>query len=188
MKEFRLQKTVYTLLGLLCCVVGFAQSNYYKGYVIQLNGDTIKGEVRINPKKQLEQYQKVAFKDEKGLPKNYKPEKIKGYGYDNFSFISTEHEGEKVFIKLLSSGAINLFDVQFEVLIMNDIKTKTDYLMMKNGNDSFVRIKSGKMKKQLSDVMSDDAELVKQIEANKNLELENMVEVFNKYNVWASAR
>jgi hypothetical protein len=159
-----------------------AQSTFIKGYYLSLTGDTIRGEVKVNPKKEFDQYQKLTFKESNGLQRTYKSDKIKGYGYEKTSFVSGEYEGEKVFFKLLSRGVLNLYEVQYEVLLMNELRTKTDYLMKKTSSEEYVRIKSGRIKKQLTDVMSDDAEFVKQLEARKDLEPENLKEVFNSYN------
>lgn len=177
-----MKKITLALASLFLAFAINAQSSFVKGYYLTLTGDTVKGEVKVNPKKELDQYQKLAFKEANGMQRTFKSDKIKGYGYDKASFISGEYEGEKVYFKLLSKGVLNLYEVQYEVLLMNELRTKTDYLMKKTSSDEFVRIKSGRIKKQLTDVMADDSEFVKQLEARKDLEPENLKEVFNSYN------
>jgi hypothetical protein len=67
---------------------------------------------------------------------------------------------------------------------MNDIKVKSDYYMEKQSGE-FVKIKSGKFKKQVVEAMSDNEEIVKALE-EKKYEYENIVELFNAYNKSAS--
>jgi len=80
----------------------------------------------------------------------------------------------------LSKGTVNLYEAQIEVYQMNDIKVKSDYYMEKLAGE-FVKIKSGKFKKQVEEVMSDNVEIVKAL-ADKKYEYDNIVELFNAYN------
>ena len=69
-----------TLLALFLSLITFsanAQIAFVKGYIINEKGDTVKGEVKINPKKEQDNYSKVFFKDESGTQKNYKANKVK---------------------------------------------------------------------------------------------------------------
>jgi hypothetical protein len=178
-----MKKIVFFLLILpFACL---AQQTFIPGYVVDLKGDTLKGEIRYNPKKELDMYSKVGFKEVSGAQRTFKPEKIKAYGYDGKVFVSATIDGEAAFYKTLSHGAIDLFETQYETLQMNDIKLKNDFFMKKNGSSEFIRIKHNKFKKQLAEQMSDNSEIVKQLEENKNLEFENIIEVFNQYNSWA---
>ena len=63
---------------------------------------------------------------------------------------------------------------------MNEIRVKSDYYMEKEAGE-FVKIKSGKFKKQIVDVMGDNQEIVKGIE-DKKYDYDNILEVFNVYN------
>ena len=159
----------------------FAQAKYYSGYVILLNGDTLKGEVKKNPKHEYDNFAKAAFRKKEGAEiKTYNPTKIKEYSVDGVTFVSRNVDGEQVFVKRLSKGTVNLYEAQIEVLQMNDIKVKSDYYMEKKAGE-FVKIKSGKFKKQVEEVMSDNQEIVKALD-DKKYEYENIVELFNAYN------
>ena len=160
----------------------FAQTKYYPGYVIMLKGDTLKGEIKKNPKKEYDNFIKVAYRQSEGGPiKTFNPTKITEYCVDGFKYVSRNIDGEQVFIKLISSGAVNLYEAQIEVYQMNDLKIKSDYFMEKLGEAGPVKIKSGKFKKQVQEVMSDNEEIVKGLEDN-TYDYENIVEVFNSYN------
>ncbi len=159
----------------------FAQAKYFPGYVINLTGDTIKGEIKKNPKRDFDNFAKAAYRKKEGAEiKTYNPTKIKEYCVDGVTFVSRNVDGEQVFVKRLSVGTVNLYESQVEVLQMNDLKVKSDYYMEKI-NGAFVKIKSGKFKKQVEEVMSDNQEIVKAL-ADKKYEYENIVELFNAYN------
>ena len=162
-----------------------AQAKYYQGYVIMLTGDTLKGEIKKNPKKEYDNFAKAAYRKKEGSEiKTFAPNKIKEYTVDGTTFVSRNIDGEQVFVKRLSKGAVNLYKAQLEVYQMNDIKVKSDYFMEKKSGE-FVKIKSGKFKKQVEEVMSDNETIVKALE-DKKYEYENIVELFNAYNNTAS--
>jgi len=163
----------------------FAQAKYFPGYVIMLTGDTLKGELKKNPKRDFDNFAKAAYrKKDGGEIKTFNPTKIKEYCVDGVVFVSLNVGGDQVFVKRLSKGTVNLYESQIEVLQMNDIKVKSDYYMEKEAGE-FVKIKSGKFKKQVEEVMSDNEEIVKAL-ADKKYEYDNIVELFNAYNKSAS--
>jgi hypothetical protein len=158
-----------------------AQIKYFKGYVLMLNGDTLKGEVKKNLKKEFDNFCRAAYrKSDGGEIKTFRPDKIKEYCVDGVTFVSRNVDGEQVFVKRLSKGTMNLYEAQVEVLQMNDLKVKSDYYMEKEAGE-FVKIKSGKFKKQITDAMGDNQEIVKGLE-DKKYDYENIVELFNAYN------
>lgn len=185
-------KTIPTVPFLIVIIMlginlkGFSQTKYYKGYVVLLTGDTLLGEIRNNLKREFSNFSKATFrKTEKDPVKTYRPDKIKEYVVDGTAYISRNVGGEQVFVKRLSQGALNLYELQTEVMQMNDVKVKSDYYMEK-GAGEFVKIKSGKFKKQLTDVMADNQDVIKDIETEK-YEYDNILEVFNAYNKTATA-
>lgn len=158
-----------------------AQAKFFKGYVVLLNGDTLNGEIKKNMKKEFDNFSRASFRKVDGSElKTYRADKIKEYVVDGTTFVSRNVEGEQVFVKRLSKGSVNLYEAQVEVLQMNELKVKSDYYMEKEAGE-FVKIKSGKFKKQIVDVMGDNEEIVKGLE-DKKYDYENIVEVFNVYN------
>jgi hypothetical protein len=142
----------------------------------------LKGEVKKNLKKEFDNFAKVAIRKSEGAEiKTFNPTKVKEYMVDGVKYVSRNIDGEQVFIKLLSSGTVNLYEAQIEVMVMNEIKSKSDYYMEKAGETGPVKIKSGKFRKQVQEVMSDNEEIVKGLE-DKTYEYANIVEVFNTYN------
>jgi hypothetical protein len=158
-----------------------AQIKYYKGYVLLLNGDTLKGEIKKNLKKEFDNYNRAAFRKAEGSEiKTFRADKIKEYCVDGVTFVSRNVDGEQVFVKRLSKGNVNLYEAQIEVLQMNELKVKSDYYMEKEAGE-FVKIKSGKFKKQITDAMGDNEDIVKGLE-EKKYDYDNIVELFNTYN------
>lgn len=178
---------IFTLTVVVVAIVmafnsnAIAQAKYFTGYVIMLNGDTLKGEVKKNPKREFDNFTKASYRKKDGSEiKSFTPAKIKEYCVDGTTFVSRNIDGDQVFVKRLSKGSVNLYESQVEVMQMNDLKVKSDYYMEKTAGE-FVKIKSGKFKKQVEEAMSDNEEIVKALE-DKKYEYENIVELFNAYN------
>lgn len=158
-----------------------AQVKYFQGYVIMLNGDSLKGEIKKNMKREFDNFTKASYRKKDGSEiKSFGPSKIKEYSVDGVVFVSRNVEGEQVFVKRISKGALSLYESQIEVMQMNDIKVKSDYYIEKSGGE-FVKVKSSKFKKQMEDVMADNEEMVKALD-EKKYDYENIVEVVNAYN------
>ncbi|MGQ0827140.1 MAG: hypothetical protein ACT4ON_01970 [Bacteroidota bacterium] len=160
----------------------FAQVKYHPGYVVMLKGDTLKGEIKTNPKKEYDNFIKAAYRKSEGNEiKTFGPTKITEYCVNGITYVSRNIDGEQVFIKRISSGAVNLYEAQIEVYLMNELRIKSDYFMEKVGETGPIKIKSGKFKKQVQEVMGDNEVIVKGLE-DKTYDYENIVEVFNTYN------
>lgn len=180
-KNISLITLVVVTFVISLCSNAIAQAKYYPGYVILLNGDTLKGEIKKNPKREYDSFVKAQYRKKENVDmKTYNATKIKEYCVDGVTYVSRNVDGEQVFVKRLSKGTVNLYESQVEVMQMNEIRVKSDYYMEK-GNGEFVKIKSGKFKKQVTDVMADNEEIVKAVE-DKKYEYENIVELFEAYN------
>ena len=182
----KLNRILSLIVLVVAAIIGFhtnsnAQSTYYPGYVVQLNGDTLKGEIKKNPKREGDNFTKAAYRKKDGVDmKTFGPAKIKSYCVDGTIFVSRNVDGDQVFVKQISKGVVCLYEVQVEVMQMNEIKVRSDFYIEKHGGE-FVKIKSSKFKKQMTDAMSDNQEIVKGLE-DKTYDYENIVEVVNTYN------
>jgi len=177
-------KTILCSFMLVLSGYLFGQAGFVKGYVISLKGDTEFVEVKVNPKKTLEQYQKLTYKTANGLQKMVKPEKIKGYGFDNNHFIVDKYEGEDLFYKVLSSGALNLYQLQYEYMKMNEAAVQEDFFYKKAGSTHYEQLKPKKYKKQLKEVMAANADLAKKAEIVEEFNAAKLIELFEEYNTW----
>ncbi|MBA2613248.1 MAG: hypothetical protein H0U95_14865 [Bacteroidetes bacterium] len=173
------------LLALLISLTSFcanAQIGFVKGYIINEKGDTVKGELKINPKKEQDNYSKVFFKDDSGTQKNYKPNKVKAYGFGNQHYIAMDYEGELKFYKALARGEVSLYKMMFEVTNMNATSYDGEYYISRTDDKKMTPVKEGKFKKQLQEMMSGAAGYANDYDGDKKLNEEKAVEVINKYN------
>jgi hypothetical protein len=162
-----------------------AQVTFTKGYLVNEKGDTLRGEVKLNPKKEQDYYARVTFKDASGTQKNYKPAKVKAYGFDNEHFVSIINNDEGLFYKRLTNGAILLYKGAFEVVVMNKATWEFEYFLFKQGDKKLTDVKEGKFKKQLQEWMKDGQEYAEAYnDSDKKLNVESAIEVINKYNDW----
>lgn len=162
-----------------------AQITFVKGYFINEKGDTLKGEVKINPKKEHDNYNKVFFKDESGIQKNYKPnKKVKGYGFDNNHFVTITEDEETKFYKRLTTGDIILYKIAFEAINMNEVTYDFDYFLFRVGDKKMTNVKQNKFKKQLQEWMTGSAGFANDFKDEKLFNEASAIDVINKYNEW----
>jgi hypothetical protein len=183
-----MKKLVLTSVLFLSFSLTFSQITFVKGYIVSMAGDTLKGEVKINPKKEIDNYNKAYFKDASGVQKNYKPDKVKGYGFEGKHFIASKFEGEPTFYKVLSRGQIMLYEVMFEMQQMNEISVKNEYYLAKKTDTEYSKLKEKKFKKQLEEYMKDNPEILTSADDDKKFEIEKVVELVNQYNDWAKTK
>ncbi len=177
-----MRSTLLALFISLITISANAQITFVKGYIVNEKGDTLKGEVKINPKKEQDNYNKVFFKEESGTQKTYKANKVKAYGFDNQHYIAMEYEGEQKFYRVFVRGEISLYKMMFEVANMNAISWEGEYYIMHKDDKKMTTVKEGKFKKQLQDMMSGAAGYANEYEGDKKLNEEKAVEVITKYN------
>lgn len=163
---------------------GLSQVSFVKGYLINEKGDTLHGEIKLNPKKEHDNYSKVFFKDNSGTQKNYKPNKVKGYGYDNNNYVSMTEDEESRFYKRLTIGNIILFKSAFEVVNMNASSFDFEYFLFREGDKKLTAVKESKFKKQLQEWMSGAAAFASEYQEEKKFNEASAIEVINKYNDW----
>jgi len=158
-----------------------AQSTLTSGYIITSTGDTLKGQVKFNPKNDLTLFDAVVFQTNQNDKKSYRPNKIKGFAYNENCFVSRKIEDNEVFVKRVSAGNVNLYEYKSEEFFMNKIRISIEYYIEKSGTAELIHIKESKFKKQLAEVMGDDQELLKDIH-DKKYEYDKIVDIFEQYN------
>lgn len=166
----------------MCATSLNAQITFVKGYIVNEKGDTLKGEVKVNPKKEQDNHNKVFFKDAQGVQKNYKPNKVKAYGYENNHYIAMDLGGEEKYYKAIARGEISLYKMIFEEIKMNESSFEAEYFLMKKGDKKMTDVKVSKFKKQLGEMMSGAAGYVSDYEDSKTLDEAKAAEVITKYN------
>jgi hypothetical protein len=174
--------SVLVLFISLLTITSNAQIAFVKGYIVNEKGDTLKGEVKINPKKEQDNYSKVFFKDETGTQKSYKPNKVKAYGFDKQHYVAMDYEGEQKFYKALIRGEISLYKMMFEVTNMNAVSYEGEYFISRKDDKKMTSVKEGKFKKQLQEMMSGASGYANEYQDDKSLNEESAVAVISKYN------
>lgn len=177
-----MKKILPVFLILFSFSVVSGQVVFKTGYVILKTGDTLKGEIKTNAKKEFDLYSKVFVKISETEKKSFTPAKIKEFKVDERTFVSKEHEGELVFMKKVSDGALTLLEHQYEWQSGNQVVYKSDYFFQKSEQD-IERVKSGKFRKQVQEYMNDCEKIVKEMEENK-YEFEQIIDVVEQYNTW----
>jgi len=162
---------------------GHAQISFVPGYLINGKGDTLRGELKINPKKEYVNHDKAFFKDPSGVQKNYKPEKVKGYGFADNHYVSFTEDDEARFYKRLANGSIVLYKCSFEVINKNEVSYDYEYFLYKEGDKKLTPVKENKFKKQLQEWMN-GSELANDYQEDKKFNVESAIDVVNKYNDW----
>lgn len=161
-----------------------SQNTFVKGYMINEKGDTLRGEVKLNPKKEIEQYTKLTFKEATGAQKNYKPAKVRGYGFEQNHFVVMEDsEHEIKFAKVLATGPIGFYKLGFEGLKMNTVVLEYEYYLVSSENNDKELVKETKYKRQLNEWMRDNVSFL-EANADKKFDEQKVLEIINQYNAW----
>jgi len=185
MDLIRKQKQVIFTTTLCLLILGIqAQITFTPGYLINSAGDTLKGEVKLNSKKEHEYHHKLVFKDGAGAQKSYKPEKIKGYGFQDNHFMAVNQGSEWLYYKRLVSGNIHLYKSFFEVTVINKSTMEPEYFLFKEGDKKYTEVKEHKFKKQLQEWMKDKPELADDYKDEKKLDETSAIKILQEYNLW----
>ena len=104
------KKITLILLSLLLIGSAYGQKDFRNGFIITLDNDTIQGSV--NYRSNAKNYKSCIFKSV-DKEKEYYPNQILGFGYNNDKFFSAKLiEGS--FVEVLVTGKISLFKVGFK--------------------------------------------------------------------------
>lgn len=173
----------YFSLALACAsLLGNAQISFEEAYIVTLKGDTIKGEIKLNHKKEIELYSKIMFKASDNNKKSYTPARLKEYNIRGETFVSGKMDGTHVFLRRASQGRINFYEYQYEEESPSgDVLVNFDYYLQKAGEEEMVRIKENKFRKQLAELMSDNKEVVAKLE-DKKTEYSEIIDIVKQYN------
>lgn len=171
------------VISLVYVHYSMAQLNFYQGYIINESGDTLKGEIKANPKKELSLYAKVMFRDMQGMTKTYKPDKIKGFGYYNIEkkkwhyFISNQQK-EPQFYRIAVQYPVIIYEYQYEDMQMGEFFTAREYYILHN--NEYIKLKSKKFKKQLSEYI-DNPDVLSEIDKMEELDIDKLSSLLEKH-------
>ena len=163
---------------------------FENAYIINLKGDTIKGQIKLPKIKKVELYQKISFKDATNKIRLYTPDKINGYGYSGYYYISAFHNNKSCYFKVLSKGKVSLFQANFEIVeegIANEI---VEFCAMEENSDGQFKVIDAKgIKKQLKDIFKTNKSLAQKITEQKEIPFnaETLEAYFKEFNAASSS-
>jgi len=173
------------------------KKGYSQGYIINLEGETIEGQVKDRSSGTfLELYKRIRFKaDNAHIKRKYSADEILGYGYNDQHFESVPLYEETAFFKFryyIHEGKDRIF---LKVISMNDdltyfhweyVDSESNYLdytplFYRSGSDEMVRVTQGVLglkRKRLMEYFWDCPTLV---QALGKKDLDEIDEVYNFY-------
>lgn len=159
---------------------------FEEAYVVTLKGDTIKGHIKLPKSKKIsELYQKINFKDKTNKIRLYTPDKINGYGYKNYYYISAFHDNKPCYFKILSKGKASLFEIVFEEMEEGVATELVEFCVMEEKGDGQFKVLENKgIKKQLKDIFKSNKALAQKINEQKEITVnsETLESYFNEFN------
>ena len=182
-------------LCIICLLLGpsfiFSQTKknvdvFEEAYVLSLKGDTIPGHIRMPKTKKIELYQKISFRDKAtNKIRLYTPDKISGFGYNDYYYISAFHNNKSCYFKVLSKGKASLFETVFEMIDEGVATEVREYCVLEDGSDGEFKVVDQKgIKKQLKDIFKSNKALTQRINEQKEIPLkpEILEAYFNEFN------
>ena len=104
---------------------------FVKGYYVNVKGDTVKGQVQVNPDDETDIYKQFAFL----APKTKKAKifnaasHVKAYGIEDRNFIMIEYAGEKLFVERLAPGRLRFYEERFHGKIDGNPSIESAYFI-----------------------------------------------------------
>lgn len=183
-------KHLFFFILSICSLSVFCQAKktadvFEDAYIVTLKGDTVRGQIKMPKGKKAEIYQKISFKDPTNKVRLYTPDKIKGYGYANYYYISAFHNNKSCYFKVLSRGKVSLFQTGFEVMEDGIADEVNEFCVMEEKGDGQFKIVDEKgIKKQLKDLFKSNKALVQKINEQKEITFnaQTLENYFNEFN------
>ncbi|HEY1041074.1 MAG TPA: hypothetical protein VGF30_16800 [Bacteroidia bacterium] len=160
-----------------------SQNEFAAGYYLNAKNDTIKGEVKLFTKNEMDYYVKMFFRPlniHTGGGKQMLPAKIHGYGVEDRHYASVKLLEMWVFMQVICTGKVTLFEYKPPVAMGNE-KMESQYYVVRAGEEMEQIFISSKVRKQIRPYISDDKELMKEIEGQE-MHYAELVDVITRYN------
>jgi len=166
-----------------------AQTNFKYGYIIKLNGDTLRGE--IDYRGDITMSQTCAFREHKNAEiKKYNPSEISSYRFtDGKFFVSKKVKDADIFLEYMVNGKVSVY-------YYRETQLKDHYFLEKDGKD-LIELPYEKEIITIDDVkyaheskkhmgiltlyMQDAPELASEIKKIKEPEHKNLIKLAEKY-------
>lgn len=108
---------------------------FVNGYYVTVKGDTVKGQVQVNPEDETDFYKQFAFL----APRSKKSRlmtaasRIKAYGLEDRNFVMIDHDGEKFFVERLAMGRLRFYELRFHGKIDGNPAIESAYFIKDTG-------------------------------------------------------
>lgn len=172
---------------MMICFLMVRSQSFVPATLITYKNDTLRGEAQVNPKKPLQQYDKVIFRDASGAQKNYRAEKLISYTLDKDFYIALDNDGEPRFYRVLAKGAVNLYELGVEMQVGDKIVPEKEYYLAHPDNKKLVVVRRKKFKNQLSDWLKDNPALAERYDS-ETFDPEKAAILINEFNSWKASK
>jgi hypothetical protein len=160
----------------------FAQGSnkgFEDGFAVLVNGDTLKGGIKYKSGEEIKDRITIKISDEE--KRTYKASELKSFTAGNETFISYKLNDEMVFLKELARGAIELYELQIPFTQGGSDIFKYELYYRKQKETTLTPIKQGSWKKQVAELIADNASLAQQVEKGK-IKLDDLPALIRNYN------
>ena len=179
-------KNLFLVLTVILFSTTFvAAQKWYPGYIITQRGDTTQGEIKFN-KNLL--YNEIEFKTEEGGVRNFSPEQLRGYSFNNRHFTRNERVSNIVFVEKKVDGYADLYETNLFVRVGTTNPPsgyKVNYFVKKEDGD-FIPITKSDFKDTMYMFVNDSNDLRKKIK-DKKLKYKHLAQIIEEYNSWYTA-
>lgn len=158
---------------------------FEEAYVIGLKGDTIRGDIKTTKTKPTDFYQKINFRDKNNKIRLFTPDKISGYWFKDYYYVSAFHNNKPCFFKVLSKGKATLLEISFYYNDAGEVVEMQDYCVLeKDKPEEMIVLEQKGLKKQLKSIFKADKELSSKIAEQKEIKFDvDLIQgYFNEFN------
>lgn len=109
---------------------------FEKGYYVNFKGDTVRGNIQVNPPYETEFYRHFYFKANRGgKPKLMDTQKVKAYGFSERHFVRIENDGRKEFAERLVYGRLRFFESRYPSDMNDPLNAESEFFVRDAGAD-----------------------------------------------------
>lgn len=189
-----MKKYVFILFILNLGLIGKSQSHdkldkffgteYYKGFAILANGDTIVGEIALS--KDQTNYGVLIFRDSVSKKKtNYLPQNVLQYTVDSIVFYRKIFRKSWVFMSLIMDGSLKVYVYKYYAATAYTSGTEVSFILEKP-DGTYLQVLTAiafPFKKKVGEFFIDCPELAAKIN-NKTYKSEDLFIIADEYNKW----
>ncbi len=178
----RMKNLFFYLLTFSLGTALYAQGSnkgFEDGFAVLATGDTLKGGIKFKSGDEIKD--RITIKISEEEKRTYKASDLKSFTAGNETFISYKLDDGVVFLKELASGAIELYEHQIPFTQGGSDTFKYEMYYRKQGETTLILLKQSSWKKQVAELIADNATLAQQVEKGK-VKLDDLPDLIRNYN------